>query len=409
MDTKSHNPLPEELIAQLSEHCKTKDDLDGIMKMMWQSLLNQALDTEMDEHLGYKKHESAGRGSDNRRNGRTSKTLKGELGPIEVETPRDRNSQFEPQIVPKHKRRFEGFDHKILALYAKGMTTRDVQQTLEELYDVEVSPGLISQVTEAVQEEDRQWQARPLDEVYPIVFLDGLVVKVRVDGRITQQTIYLAVGINMQGKKELLGLWISQNEGAKFWLDVLTDLKNRGLKDIFVACVDGLKGFPDAIQTVFPQTQVQLCLVHLVRNALRYVSFKDRKAVAGDLKLIYRAATLDEAESALEEFSQAWDTKYPAISRSWKNHWENLIPFFEYPEDIRRVIYTTNAIESINSVIRKAIRNRKIFPSKESAVKIVYLAIREASKKWTMPIQNWNAALNRFAIAFEDRFPQHLV
>jgi len=409
MDTKSHNPLPEELIAQLSEHCKTKDDLDGIMKMMWQSLLNQALDTEMDEHLGYKKHESAGRGSDNRRNGRTSKTLKGELGPIEVETPRDRNSQFEPQIVPKHKRRFEGFDHKILALYAKGMTTRDVQQTLEELYDVEVSPGLISQVTEAVQEEVRQWQARPLDEVYPIVFLDGLVVKVRVDGRITQQTIYLAVGINMQGKKELLGLWISQNEGAKFWLDVLTDLKNRGLKDIFVACVDGLKGFPDAIQTVFPQTQVQLCLVHLVRNALRYVSFKDRKAVAGDLKLIYRAATLDEAESALEEFSQAWDTKYPAISRSWKNHWENLIPFFEYPEDIRRVIYTTNAIESINSVIRKAIRNRKIFPSKESAVKIVYLAIREASKKWTMPIQNWNAALNRFAIAFEDRFPQHLV
>ena len=409
MDTKSHNPLPEELIAQLSEHCKTKDDLDGIMKMMWQSLLNQALDTEMDEHLGYKKHESAGRGSDNRRNGRTSKTLKGELGPIEVETPRDRNSQFEPQIVPKHKRRFEGFDHKILALYAKGMTTRDVQQTLEELYDVEVSPGLISQVTEAVQEEVRQWQARPLDEVYPIVFLDGLVVKVRVDGRITQQTIYLAVGINMQGKKELLGLWISQNEGAKFWLDVLTDLKNRGLKDIFVACVDGLKGFPDAIQTVFPQTQVQLCLVHLVRNALRYVSFKDRKAVAGDLKLIYRAATLDEAESALEEFSQAWDTKYPAISRSWKNHWENLIPFFEYPEDIRRVIYTTNAIESINSVIRKAIRNRKIFPSKESAVKIVYLAIREASKKWTMPIKNWTAALNRFAIAFEDRFPQHLV
>jgi len=409
MDTTPQNSLPEELIAQLSEHCKTKDDLDGIMKMMWQSLLNQALDTEMNEHLGYKKHEAAGRGTDNRRNGRTSKTLKGELGPIEVETPRDRNSQFEPQIVPKHKRRFEGFDHKILALYAKGMTTRDVQQTLEELYEVEVSPALISQVTEAVQEEVRQWQARPLDEVYPIVYLDGIVVKVRVDGRITQQTIYLAVGINMQGKKELLGLWISQNEGAKFWLGVLTDLKNRGLKDIFVACVDGLKGFPDAIGTVFPQTQVQLCLVHLVRNALRYVSFKDRKAVAGDLKLIYRAATLDEAESALEEFAQTWDTKYPAISRSWKNHWENLIPFFEYPEEIRRVIYTTNAIESINSVIRKAIRNRKIFPSKESAVKIVYLAIREASKKWTMPIKNWTAALNRFAIAYEDRFPQHLV
>jgi len=248
-----------------------------------------------------------------------------------------------------------------------------------------------------------------LDEVYPIVFLDGLAVKVRVDGRITGQTIYLAVGINMQGKKELLGLWISQNEGAKFWLAVLTDLQNRGLKDIFVACVDGLKGFPDAIGNVFPQTQVQLCLVHLVRNALRYVSFKDRKAVAGDLKLIYRAATLDEAEQALEDFAQTWDAKYPAISRSWKNNWENVIPFFEYPEEIRRVIYTTNAIESINSVIRKAIRNRKIFPSKESAVKIVYLAIREASKKWTMPIKDWKAALNRFAIAFEDRFPQHLV
>ena len=379
------------------------------MRMMWQSLLNQALETEMDAHLGYKKHEPQGRGTDNRRNGRSPKTLQGELGPVEIDTPRDRNGQFEPQIVPKHKRRFEGFDHKILALYAKGMTTRDIQQTLEELYEVEVSPALISQVTEAVQDEVRQWQARPLDEVYPIVYLDGIVVKVRVDSRITQQTIYLAVGINMQGNKELLGLWIAQNEGAKFWLSVLTDLQNRGLKDIFVACVDGLKGFPDAIRTVYPQTQVQLCIVHMVRHSLRYVREKDRKAVVSDLKSIYRAATLDEAERALAELEKSWDEKYPMISKSWRRNWENIIPFFDYAEEIRRVIYTTNAIESINSVIRKAIRNRKIFPSKDSAVKIVYMAIREASKRWTMPIQNWKAALNRFAITFEDRFPHHLV
>lgn len=409
MDTTSNTPLPEELIGQLAEHCKTKDDLDGIMKMMWQSLLNRALETEMDDHLGYEKNDSAGRGTGNRRNGHTPKTLQGEMGTIDVRTPRDRNGEFEPQIVPKHKRRFEGFDHKILALYAKGMTSRDIKQTLDELYDVDVSTGLIAQVTETVQEEVRQWQARPLDALYPIVFLDGLVVKVRIDGRVIQQTIYVALGINLQGNKELLGLWVSENEGAKFWLGVLTDLHNRGLKDIFVACVDGLKGFPDAIRSVFPQTEVQLCIVHMVRHSLRYVGEKNRKAVVRDLKTVYRAATLDEAEAALAAFEDQWGKEYPMIVKSWRDNWENLIPFFDYPEEIRKAIYTTNAIESINSVIRKAIRNRKIFPSQESAIKIVYLAIREASKRWTRPIHHWKAALNRFAIMFEDRFPKHFV
>lgn len=286
------------------------------------------------------------------------------------------------------------------------MTTRDIAATFEEMYGAEVSHTVVANVTEAVWETVQLWQSRPLDEVYPIVYLDGLVVKVHQDNRVIKKTVHVALGVNLEGQKEVLGLWVAETEGAKFWLSVLTELQNRGLKDIFIACVDGLTGFPEAIQTVYPRTQVQLCIVHMVRNALNYVAYKDRKAVAADLKRIYRAATLAEAERALEDFAERWDGKYPSISQMWLRHWENLITIFDYPEEIRRVIYTTNAIASLNSVIRKAIKNRRIFPSDRSALKVVFLAIEQAAKKWTMPVKDWKQALNRFAIQFEDRLPR---
>ena len=399
----------EELLGELAAGCQSPEEFLGLLNDLKKTLLQKALDAEMDEHLGYRKHDSSGRNSGNSRNGTSKKTVQGDFGQTEIQTPRDRNGTFEPQLIRKHQRRFPGFDQKIIALYAKGMTTRDIAETMHELYEVEVSHDLISQVTESIQQEVTNWQSRPLSEVYPVLFMDGLVVPVRCDGKIIKHTIYLALAINLEGKKELLGLWISKTEGAKFWLTVLTDLQNRGVKDVFIACVDGLSGFPEAISSVFPQTQVQLCIVHLVRNSLNFVSYKDRKAIAKDLKLVYRAPTLEIAEQALEEFADVWDKQYPMISKSWKNNWVNITAMFEYPPEIRKAIYTTNAIESVNSVIRKVIRNRKIFPSEQSALKIVYLAIAEAEKKWTMPIHHWNLAMQQFAIKLEDRFPAHLL
>jgi len=299
-------------------------------------------------------------------------------------------------------------DDKILSLYAKGMTTREIVATFKEMYDADVSPTLISKVTDAVLEQVIEWQSRPLDEVYPIVYLDCIVVKIRQDKQVINKSVYLALGVNMDGQKELLGMWLSENEGAKFWLNVLTELQNRGVKDIPIACVDGLKGFPDAINTAFPKTQIQLCIVHMVRNSMKYVPWKDYKAVAADLKAIYQSKTEDEALLGLEMFSDKWDAKYPQISRSWTAHWDNLNTLFNYPEDIRRAIYTTNAIESLNSVIRKAIKKRKLFPTDESARKVIFLAIQDASKKWTMPIRNWRQALNRFMIMFEGRLTDYM-
>jgi transposase-like protein len=325
-------------------------------------------------------------------------------------TPRDRNGTFEPLLIPKYERRLAGFDEKILALYAKGMSTRDIQELVKTLYGVELSPTLISSVTDAVDQEVTAWRSRPLEAVWPIVYFDGIVVYVRAaSGRVSQHTIYVALGVNLAGKKDLIGLWLAETEGARFWLQVLTDLKNRGLNDIFVACVDGLTGFPEAIRAAYPQTKVQLCVVHLVRAALRYVSSEDSKAVVTDLKKIYYAATLIEAEQALEDFSQVWQEKYPTICKMWRAKWTDIITLFDFPEPIRKVISTTNAIESVNSVIRKFTRNRKIYPNEESALKITYMAIREASKKWTMPIRKWKAALNHFAILFEDRLPKEVL
>jgi transposase-like protein len=387
------------------------------------------LDVEMDVHLGRSKvaageepsdfegaesvpgldpedSATAGKRDGNRRNGHSQKTIKGELGEIAIQTPRDRNSTFQPQIIPKHQRRVAGFDEKILALYAKGMTTRDIQEILRELYGVEVSSSLISEVTSAIDDEVRLWRTRPLEPVWPIVYFDGLVVHVRgSSGRVSKHTIYVAIGVNLEGRKELLGLWLSENEGAKFWLSVLTDLKNRGLSDILVACIDGLAGFADAIHTAYPDTKVQLCVVHLVRAALRYVTDQDSRAVARDLKQIYNAATLIEAEQALEDFASTWDEKYPTITKSWRARWSDIITLFDFPWPIRKAISTTNTIESVNSVIRKLTRNRKIYPSEDSAFKNLYIAIMEASKKWTMPIPKWKPALNHFAIMFEDRMP----
>jgi putative transposase len=377
----------------------------GIFKQLTKALIERCLTAELDTHLKEQKAEIEVNNSKNRRNGHSKKTIKGEFGEAEIAVPRDRNGEFEPLIVKKGQTRFNGFDDKILSLYARGMTTRDIQEQLQDLYGVEVSHGLISNVTEAVEIERKAWQNRSLDAVYPLLFLDALVVKVRHEGRVINKAVHLALGVNLEGKKELLGIWITQNESSKFWLSVVTELQNRGVKDIFIACVDGLTGFPEAIEAVFPQTQVQLCIVHQVRNSLSYVSYKDRKAVAADLKTIYAAATESQAEQALVDFAERWDKQYPTISKSWLNHWQRIIPFFAFPPDIRKAIYTTNAIESMNMTLRKVLRNHRSFPTDESVMKVIYLAIHNISKKWTMPIRDWKAALNRFAIEFEDRFP----
>jgi len=396
----------EAFAREAAKGIKTQKDLNSFSQMLIKITVEAALNAELEEHLGYEKHQQSSGG--NSRNGLSSKRLQTEEGQFDVDIPRDRNSDFEPQLVKKHQSRFTSMDDKILSLYAKGMTTREIVATFKEMYDADISATLISRVTDAVIEQVVEWQSRPLDAFYPIVYLDCIVVKIRQDKQVINKAIYLALGVNMEGHKELLGMWLSENEGAKFWLNVLTELQNRGVKDILIACVDGLKGFPDAINTTFPQAKIQLCIVHMVRNSVRYVPWKDYKAVTADLKKIYQSVTEDEALLALDDFSVHWDEKYPQISRSWRAHWENLNTLFLYPQDIRKAIYTTNAIESLNSVIRKALKKRKLFPTDDSAKKVVYLAIQNASKKWTMPIRNWKSALNRFMIQFEDRLQDYI-
>lgn len=391
----------EAFAKQAAKGIKSEQDLADFRKILTKITVEAALNAELEEHLGYALHEKSN--TNNSRNGYSSKSVRTEDGQVELETPRDREGSFEPLLVKKNQTRFTSMDDKILYLYAKGMTTREIVDTFKEMYDADISPTLISRVTNAVIDQVVEWQARPLDSVYPIVYLDCLVVKIRQDKQVINKAIYLALGVNIEGHKELLGMWISENEGAKFWLNVLTELQNRGVNDILIACVDGLKGFPDAINTVFPQAQIQLCIVHMVRNSMKYVPWKDYKAVTADLKRIYQSVTEEEALLELDNFCTRWDDKYPQISRSWRAHWSNLNTLFKYPQDIRKAIYTTNAIESLNSVIRKAIKKRKLFPSDDSAKKVVYLAIDAASKKWTMPIRNWKMALNRFMIEFEDR------
>ena len=404
MSTKKHE-VPEELLSGLLANYKKPEDLigeNGLLKQLTKLLVERALDAELTEHLGHDRHESVANATGNTRNGKSKKTLKGEFGELPIDIPRDRHGSFEPQLIPKHQTRWNGFDDKIISLYARGMTVREIQAHLQEMYGTEVSPSLISSVTDAVSEEVKAWQARPLDPIYPIVYLDCIHVKVR-EGAVRVKAVYLAIGITMQGNKEVLGLWLAQTEGAKFWLQVVTELRNRGVQDIFIACVDGLKGFPEAIEAVFPKTVVQLCIVHMVRHSLNYVSWKRRKDVAADLRHIYQAATAQEAEQRLGEFEARWDDEYLPIGQSWRRNWNRLIPFFDYPPEIRKVIYTTNAIESVNMSLRKLTKNRGSFPSDEALLKLFYLALRNISQKWSLPIRDWKAALTRFTIEFGDR------
>ena len=398
--------IKQELLDELLEGYEKPEDLlgeNGILQELKKALVEKALGAELTHHLGYEKGSPPSRKATNTRNGHGKKKVKGSEGEMEISVPRDRNGTFEPQLIKKGQRRFDGFDDKIISMYARGMTVREIQGHLEELYGVAVSPDLISKVTDAVLEEVREWQNRPLDAVYPLVIFDAIRVKVRDEGVVKNKAVYLALGMNLDGIKEVLGLWIEQTEGAKFWLRVMTELKNRGVHDVLIAAVDGLKGFPEAIASVFPKAQVQTCIVHMVRHSLRFVPWKDRKQVAADLKAIYRAENEDMAETRLSEFEGKWDKKYPTIGQSWRRNWEQIIPFLAYPEEIRKIIYTTNAIESLNRSLRKAVKTRGHFPNDQAATKLLYLAIKNLTAKWKMPPRSWKAALNQFAILFDER------
>jgi len=398
---KEEKPISDELIDGLLKQGRTAEDVNALLKQLTKAVLERALQGEMTEHLGYAKHDPAGDNSGNSRNGVMRKTLKGDFGEVDLETPRDRNGEFEPQIIKKNQTRWTGFDDKILSLYARGMTTREIQGHLEEMYQVEVSPSLISEVTDGVIEQARAWQNRPLEPFYGIVFLDALYVKMRHEGRVENRAVYVALGIDLNGHKDVLGLWTSANEGAKFWMNVLTELRNRGVRDIYLVCVDGLKGFPQAIESLFPKAQVQLCIVHMVRASMKYVTWKDLKLVVADLKPIYKAVTADEAERQLSEFEAKWP-KYPAIARLWREQWEHVIPFFAFPEEVRKVVYTTNAVESLHMSLRKIIKTRGSFPSEEAALKLLYLALTRVVAKW-QTVQSWKQMLNHLDTTCGDR------
>lgn len=399
--------LDKDVLDKLIEGYQKPEDLigeNGLLKQLTKALVERAMNAELTHHLGYKKNDPQGRGSGNSRNGKSRKKLKGDFGEINIEVPRDREGEFEPKIVAKHQRRFDGFDDKILSMYARGMSTREIQGHLEEMYGVEVSPSLVSEVTDAVVDELQQWQSRPLEALYPIVYLDAMFVKMRHEGRVENRAVYIAVGVRMDGHKDVLGLWTSETEGPKFWLMVITELQNRGVKDIFVVCVDGLKGFPEAIEAVFPKSQVQLCIVHLIRNSLKYVNWKDRKLAAADLRAVYSAPTVEAAKQQLQQFGERWDAKYRPIRAMWERNWERIIPFFAFPPAVRRVIYTTNAIESLNMSLRKIIKTRAAFPSEQAALKLMYLALKNVCRHWQdRTVPNWTQALNHFTILWDDR------
>ena len=398
-----------ELLDQILKDYKGPDDFygsEGIMKQLTKALVERTMEVELTEQLGYVKHDQKEKPTANRRNGKSSKKLRTDQGPMQIEVPRDRDGEFEPKIIPKHQREFRGFDDKILSMYALGLTTRQIQDHLKDIYAVEVSPELISRVTDGVKELASEWRGRVLEPFYPVLFLDALKVNIRDGGTVVKKSIYLALAIRLDGHKELLGLWIEQNEGAKFWMSIMNELKNRGVEDILLAAVDGLTGFPEAIAAVFPETDVQLCMVHMVRNSVRFVPYKDRRAVTAGLKTIYLAPSADLAAAALDEFALVWDKKYPMISKSWRKHWIEVIPFFKFTPEIRKAVYTTNAIESLNFTIQKIIKHRQSFPNDEAAIKLIFMGLQNISKKWTMPIINWGLALNQFAIIYgEKRVP----
>lgn len=406
--------IREEVLDELlgSKEVKTQGDLfgkDGILKQLSKQLMERLLEAEMTNHLGYTKHAIEGHNGGNSRNGKTKKTVKTGNGDIEIAVPRDRESEFEPILVEKRKSHLKGLDDQILSLYAKGMTVRDIHDHLSELYGTEISRDLISTITDAVLEDVTEWRNRPLDKVYPIVFIDGFVSKCRLDGAVSNRTVYVVYGINIDGQKDVIGLYLGEAEGSKFWLQVLTELRNRGLEDIFILCADGLKGLPEAVENAFPKALFQTCIVHMVRHSLNYVPYTEKKAVAADLKKIYESSTVDLALQALDEFELTWGDKYQIIVKSWRNNWEKITPFMQFPIEIRKVIYTTNIVESLNNTLRKSVRNRGHFPTEDALMKVLYLAIKGVSKKWTMPVRDWKLALNRFAIMFPERFPEKLI
>ena len=407
-DTNETKPVvPQALLDHVIANYKKPADLigeNGMLKQLTKAVIEAALAAEMNQHLGHTRYGAVANASGNVRNGQSAKTITGDFGEVEIAVPRDRDASFTPQLIPKHQRRVPGFDERILSLYARGMTTREIAAHLQEIFGAEVSPALISAITDTVADEVRAWQSRPLDRLYPILYLDCLMVKTREAANAANRAIYMAIGVNTDGIKDVLGLWTAPTEGAKFWLSVVTELKNRGVNDILIACVDGLKGFPEAIAAVYPHAEVQLCLVHLVRNSLTYVSWKQRKAVAADLRAIYTAATADEAATVLDAFALKWDATYPQIAKSWRNHWAHVIPFFAYAPEIRKVIYTTNAIESVNYSLRRLTKTRGSFPNDEAAIKLLYLGLRNISQRWTMPIQNWKQAMSQLMIRFEAQF-----
>jgi transposase-like protein len=405
---KTQKEKMREMAAEMGSGIKSEEDLNAFSAELKKIFVESAMGAEMEHHLGYDRHSADGNNTGNSRNGNTPKILKGSHGEIEIETPRDRNGTFEPVTVRKRQRRLTAMDDQVLCLYAKGLTTREIVEVFDEMYGAEISAGLVSQITNTVMERVREWQERPLDEVYPIVYLDCIVLKIRQDKRVIKKSVYLALGIDLDGNKELLGMWIAETEGASFWLSVLTELRMRGVEQILIFCVDGLKGFPDAIEAEYPKAKVQLCIVHMIRNSLRFVSWKDKKALAGDLRKIYKSTTEEAALAQLDQFSETWDSKYPQVSKSWRDNWPNLITIFDYPKDIRKVIYTTNAIESLNSVIRKATKKRKIFPNDAAAMKVVFLATEAASKRWTRPIAYWKKAMSRFMIHFKEQLEPYV-
>ena len=398
--------ITKEVLDELLKEYKGPDDFygpDGLIKQLSKALIERAMQAELTEQIGYEKSEIGEKETENRRNGKSTKTLRTDQGPMEIAVPRDREGEFEPQIIAKHQREWRGFDNKILSMYGLGMSTQGIQENLKEIYNVDVSPELISRVTDEVKGLVEEWRNRPLEPFYPVIFFDALRVNIRDEGHISKKAIYLALAIRLDGQKELLGMWIERNEGAKFWMGILNELKNRGAQDFLIAAVDGLSGFPDAIHAVYPDTEVQLCMVHMVRNSVKYVPHKDRKAVTTDLKEIYLAPSADAAETALERFSEKWDRKYPAISKSWRSRWSEVIPFMKFSPEIRKAIYTTNAIESVNYTLQRNLKTRQSFPNDEAAMKLIFMILRRISKRWTMPIRNWGEALHQFAVIYGDR------
>lgn len=394
----------QELVELLARECRTMADVQTLLKTLFKGTVEQMLEAEMDEHLGYEKYEAQGKNSGNSRNGYNKKTVQTELGETEIQVPRDRNGDFSPKVIEKYQTKTDDLENRVVAMYAKGMSNRDIEDHLRDIYGVDASASLISRITDKIMPAAAEWQSRPLDSLYPIVFLDGIVFKVRKDAKIINKCLYSVLGINTEGRKDILGIWISENENAFFWLSICNELKNRGVRDILIACRDNLSGFSSAIETVFPRTEQQLCIIHQIRNSTKYVPWKDIKAVMADLKKVYGAPSPEDAEYRLEEFRDKWGAKYPQILRSWDSNWAELSTYFKYPEEVRRLIYTTNAVEGFHRMLRKFTKTKTIYPTDEAVKKSVYLSIQEISKKWTMPVRDWGIIVGQLMIFFEDRF-----